>query len=223
MTEQEILAMLARLGAVITDSHIVYTSKKHGKAYVDFRRVYPHTRQTSDLCRALALKFAEDGIEAVVAPEKNGFIISQWVAYHLSEITGREVLAFVAEKAEKGFVIKRGDASSQLPGKKVLAIDDVGTTGGSLKETIEALWTLGAYVTGAGFFCNRGGITSEDLVHVSKLVALTNIPLDAWEPEECPLCRQGVPINTAVGHGEEYLASLPDRGAIIRGLGIKDG
>lgn len=57
MNEQEVLQILGKVGAVIADSHIVYTSGKHGTAYVNKDAVYPHTKETSDLCRAIAQQF----------------------------------------------------------------------------------------------------------------------------------------------------------------------
>ena len=77
MNEQEVLQVLAKVGAVITGSHIVYTSGKHGTAYVDKDRIYPHTRDTARLCHAIALEFCQSGVEAVVGPEKGAIFLSQ--------------------------------------------------------------------------------------------------------------------------------------------------
>ncbi|KKU86195.1 MAG: Orotate phosphoribosyltransferase [Parcubacteria group bacterium GW2011_GWA2_47_9] len=131
MQEQEVLQILGKVGAVITNSHIVYASGKHGEAYVNKDAVYPHTKETSRLCRAIAEQFADDGVETVVAPAIGGVILSQWTAYHLSEITEREVFGVYAEKAEGGdaFVIKRG-YDKVVAGKNVLVVEDVLTTGG---------------------------------------------------------------------------------------------
>jgi orotate phosphoribosyltransferase len=207
MNEQEVLQILGKVSAVITDSHIVYTSGKHGTTYINKDAVYPHTKETSDLCKAIAEQFAEDGVEVVIAPAIGGVILSQWTAYHLSEITGREVFGVYAEKAESGdaFVIKRG-YDKIVAGKNVLVVEDVLTTGGSAKEVIEATRSLGGKIVGLGVFCNRGGITSLDVANPPKLFALVNVKLDAWDEAECPLCAKSIPINTDVGKGREYLA-----------------
>ncbi|MBI2263172.1 phosphoribosyltransferase [Candidatus Berkelbacteria bacterium] len=206
MNEQEVLQLLGKVGAVITGGHFVYTSGKHGTVYVDKDALYPHTKETSYLCRAIAEQFADDGVEAVVAPAIGGVILSQWTAFHLSEITGREILAFCAEKTDGGFVIKRGGATKKLPGKNILVVEDVLTTGGSAKKVVEATRALGGNVVGLGVLCNRGGITPQDVADPPKFFALVNVKLDAWDEAECPLCAQGVPINTDVGKGREYLA-----------------
>src|SRR3989338_1831309 len=119
MNEQEVLQVLGKVGAVITDSHIVYTSGKHGTAYVNKDAVYPHTAETSRLCHAIAERFADDNVQVVIAPAIGGVILSQWTAHHLSEMNGHEVLGVYAEKHEDqslagrmhpsgDFVIKRG-------------------------------------------------------------------------------------------------------------------
>ena len=207
MNEQEVLQVLGKVGAVIADSHIVYTSGKHGTAYVNKDAVYPHTKETSDLCRAIAQQFANDGVEIVIAPAIGGVILSQWTAHHLSEITGREVFGVYAEKAESGdaFIIKRG-YDKIVAGKNVLVVEDVLTTGGSAKKVVEATRSLCGNIVGLGVLCNRGGITPEDVANPPKLFALVNVKLDAWDEAECPLCAQSVPINTDVGKGREYLA-----------------
>ncbi len=207
MNEQEVLQTLGKVGALITDSHIVYTSGKHGTAYINKDAVYPHTKETSDLCQAIAKQFANDNVEAVIAPAIGGVILSQWTAHHLSAITGREVLGVYAEKTENGnaFIIKRG-YDKIVAEKNILVVEDVLTTGNSAKQVIEATRALNANIVGLGVLCNRGGIMREDVANPSKLFALVNIKLNTWEEAECPLCAQNAPINTNVGKGREYLA-----------------
>lgn len=207
MNEQEVLQILSKVGAVITNSHVVYTSGMHGSAYVDKDMVYPHTKETAQLCHAIALEFCQSGVEAVVGPEKGAIILSQWTAHSLCDRTSCDVLSFYAEKADEGtFVIKRGGAAKFLPGKNVLVVEDVLTTGGSAKKVIEAVRAMGGNVVGLGVLCNRGGITPQDMANPPKLFALANVKLDAWGEANCPLCAQGVPINTSVGKGREFLA-----------------
>jgi orotate phosphoribosyltransferase len=205
LTEQDALNLLHKAGAVITGSHFVYTSGKHGSAYVNKDAVYPHTKTTSALCRAIAERFVA-GVDVVIAPAVGGVILSQWVAHHLTELSGHEVIGVYAEKSEDGetFVIRRG-YDKLVAGKEVLVVEDILTTGGSAKKVIEATRSIGGYVVGLGVLCNRGGITAS-LVAVPNLFALTNVPLDAYDEAKCPLCADKVPINTDVGKGKEFLA-----------------
>lgn len=212
MEEREALAIMARVGAVIVDSHVVYTSGQHGSAYINKDAIYPYTTETSRLCRGVARSFEYDHIDVVIAPAIGGVILSQWVAYHLSGLTKHRVLGVYAEKIEGtgGFVIKRG-YDKLVGGRRVLVVEDVLTTGGSARKVIEVVRSLGGDVVGIGVLCNRGGITTRDLGDVPKLVSLVNMPLESWDAFDCPLCAQGVPINTDVGKGREFLAHLAFR------------
>lgn len=149
----------------------------------------------------------DDNVEVVIAPAIGGVILTQWVAYCLAELTGSEVLAVYAEKSDEdsSFVVKRG-YDKLVAGKRVLVVEDVLTTGGSAKKVVEATRTIGGNVIGLGVLCNRGGITAEDVADVPRLFALTNVSLDAYDEADCPLCAAGVPINTDVGKGREFLA-----------------
>lgn len=214
MDEREVLQILGRVGAVITNSHIVYTSGKHGTAYVNKDAVYPHTRETSLLCGLIAVQF-DNSVQVVAAPAVGGVILSQWTAHHLSQIScgNHEVLGVYAEKIaevsgaghKEYFVFKRG-YNKLIEGKKVLVVEDVLTTGGSAKGVIEAVRACGGEVVGLGVLCNRGGITPKDVADPPKLVSLINVKMDAWEEANCPLCAKSVPINTDVGKGREFLA-----------------
>jgi len=215
MNEQEVLKILRDVGAVITDSHIVYTSGKHGTAYVNKDAVYPHVEVTSLLCRAIAKHFREEtlyGIDVVVAPAVGGVILCTWIACWLEKITYRKALALYAEKSENGeaFVFRRG-YDKFIPGRRVLVVEDILTTGGSAKKVIEAVRALGGSVIGLGVLCNRGGITPQDVSDPPELFALVNVKLDAWDEADCPLCAQGIPINTDVGKGKEFLQRNSDK------------
>ena len=109
-----------------------------------------------------------------------------------------------ADKDGDNFVIKRG-YDKLIAGKNILVVEDVLTTGGSVRKVIEAVRALGGNVIGLGVLCNRGGVTAQDVAN-ALIFALVNVKMDAWSPVDCPLCAQGVPINTNVGKGREFLA-----------------
>ncbi len=206
MNEKEVLQILGKVGAVITNGHIVYTSGKHGTAYINKDALYPHTAETSRICYAIAERFANDDVRVVIAPAIGGVILSQWTAHHLTEINGYEVFGVYAEKSESGaFVIKRG-YDKFIANKNVLVVEDVLTTGGSAKKVVEATRALGGNVVGLGVLCNRGGITPQDVDNVPRIDALVNVKLDAWDEATCPLCKRNAPVNTDVGKGREFLA-----------------
>ncbi|MBI2124012.1 MAG: phosphoribosyltransferase [Candidatus Wildermuthbacteria bacterium] len=196
--------VLARVGALL-QGHFVLTSGRHAGAYVNKDALYPHIMETSKLCREMA-GFADPGTQVVAAPAIGGVILSQWVSHHLGVLLGTEVLAVYAEPGpDDTLVFKRG-YDQLIPGKRVLVIEDVLTTGGSAKKVVDAVRALGGDVLGVCVLSNRGGVTVEQLGNVPFLHALTNIPMESWTAEECPLCKEGVPINTEVGKGKEFLA-----------------
>ncbi|MDP3947067.1 MAG: phosphoribosyltransferase family protein [bacterium] len=198
MNEQEVLRILGKIGAVIVGSHVVYTTGKHGTTYINKDAVYPHTAETSRLCRAIAEQFVSNGVEAVLAPAVGGCILSNRAAEHLTTLTGREVLGVYADKQNDGFVIKRG-YDKLISGKNILVVEDVLTTGGSARKVIEAARAIGCNVIGLGALWNRGGITPHDVSDVPRIFALVNAKFDTWDEASCPLCAEGVPINTGVG------------------------
>ncbi len=206
MSERETLATLNQLGAIVTDTHVIYTSGKHGSTYINKDAIYPHTKQISSLCRAIAQEFAEDQPEVVLAPALGGIILSQWIAHHLSELMTKEVLAIYAEKSETGdsFVIKRG-YEKLIAHKRVLMTEDVINTGKSISQVIGVAQQLQGIVIGLGVLCNRGNLTTQDLLNIPKLFALVNLPLETWEAQDCPLCQANIPINTSLGKGAKSL------------------
>lgn len=193
-------AILAEAGAVITDSHVVYTSGRHGTAYVNKDAVYPHTARVSELCRLLAAPARVLAPEVVCGPALGGIILSQWTAHHLG------ALAVYAEKAPDGGLTLRRGYDRLVAGRRVLVVEDVVNTGGSVREAVGAVRAAGGEVVAVAALCNRGGVAATDL-DVPAVLSLVELPLDSWEAAACPLCRDGVPVNTAVGKGREFLAS----------------
>lgn len=205
MNEEEVLDLLQRVGA-FRAGHFVGASGLHMDTYVNKNAMYPFTREMSKLCRSIAEQFAGKNIDAVVGPATGGIILSQWVAYHLSEIEGREVYGTYADKDdEDGFVIKRG-YDVVIKDKNTLVVEDLVTTGGSLRKVISAARSVGANVAGAVAVCNRGGVTKEAIGDPPEFVSLLTVHLEQWPEAECDLCRTGIPVNTDVGHGKDFLA-----------------
>jgi len=201
--DSEVLALLNRVGAIITNSHIVYTSGRHGSSYINKDALYPHTTETSYVCSRIAAYFADANIDVVAGPTLGGIILAQWVAHHLGNLTGKAVQAVYAEEEGEGDnrrrVFRRG-YGERLLRKRVLVVEDVLNTGGSAQKVINAVYAMDAKPVGLGALCNRGGLTAQDF-GVSRFYALVKLDMASWEPDECPLCQQGVPINTRVGKG----------------------
>jgi orotate phosphoribosyltransferase len=192
-------AILAEASAVLRDTHVVYTSGRHGSAYVNKDAVYPRTERVRELCGLLADAARPLGAEIVCGPAMGGIILAQWTGHHLG------LPAVYAEKAAAGGLVLRRGYDKLVAGRRVVVVEDVINTGGSLVEAIQAVRTAGGTVVGAVALCNRGGVTAAAL-DVPALHALLDLSLESWPAEDCPLCRRGVPVNTDVGKGREFLA-----------------
>ncbi len=205
----EILRLFEEAGAIITGSHFVYTSGRHSSVYVNKDALYVHTARVSELCRRMAQPYDAEAIDVVVGPMLGGIILAQWTAHHLNARRRvGETLAVYAEKEgdgpDKTFVFRRG-YDKHLQGRRVLVVEDVLTTGGSVRRVVEAVRTYGGEVVGVSALCNRGGVSAEALGGV-PLHALLTLDLATFTEEDCPFCRQGVPINTELGKGLAFLA-----------------
>lgn len=194
------LAILSATGALITGSHVVYTSGRHGSAYVNKDAVYPHTARVGELCRLLAESARALGPEVVCGPALGGIILSQWTAHHLG------ALAVYAEKLPQGGLALRRGYDRLVEGRRVLVVEDVVNTGGSVRDTVGTVRAAGGEVVAVAALCNRGGVAADDL-DVPAVLSLVDVALDSWDAAACPLCRDGIPVNTDVGKGREFLAS----------------
>lgn len=203
--ETNIIDIMKQVGAIITDSHLVYTSGKHGSVYINKDAVYPHTAETSKIGQMFAEKFKNEDIDVVVGPALGGIILSQWAAYHLSQLKGKEILGVYTEKSpDKDQIFTRG-YDALVKGKNVLVIEDLTTTGGSVKKVVDSVRNVGGNVVAACTMINRDpqNVTSETIG--AQFSSLGVFPAEAFDEVDCPLCKNGVPINTTVGHGKKYL------------------
>lgn len=208
MNEQinnEVIEMLKKAGAVITDSHLVYTSGKHGRVYINKDALYPHTEFSSRVGELFAQSHKDINIDVVSAPALGGIILSQWTAYHLSKLKGKEILGVYTEKdAEKNQVFTRG-YDKLVTGKNVLVVEDLTTTGGSVLKVITSVKNAGGNVVAVAVMVNRDPEHVNSKMMGAPFSSLAVLKAEAWDESDCQLCKTGVPINTTVGHGKKYL------------------
>ncbi len=206
MTEEEFLEILKQTGGYISESHIVATSGKHIDTYLNKDAIYPHTRTVSTIGKAIAELFVNENIEVVVGPSLGGIILAQWTGYHLSEITGRDVLSIFTEKtADKDQILTRG-YDALVRDKRVLVVEDILTTGGSLAKVVRTIKKAEGTVVAACAMVNRDPDKIDGAVIGAPLKSLAALRLPAWDEADCPMCKINVPINTMVGKGRAYLA-----------------
>lgn len=203
--KQNIIEILKKVGAIITDNHIVYTSGKHGSVYLNKDAVYPHTKETAKIGLMFAEKFKNKTIDVVAAPALGGIILSQWTAYYLSKLKKREVLGVYTEKTQdKDQIFTRG-YDKLVKGKKVLIIEDLTTTGGSVKKVVDSVRQVGGKVVAVCVMVNRDPKSVNSKTIGAPFFSLGIFLAQAYEEKDCPLCKKNIPINTIVGHGKKYL------------------
>lgn len=205
MTSDNVLALFKKCGGYISNSHIVYTSGKHGEMYLNKDAIYPHTKDISMLCKEIAMRNKDKRIDVVAAPALGGIILSQWTAHFLSEFTGKEVLGVYTEKTpDKNQIFTRG-YDKIVKGKRVLVVEDITTTGGSVMKVVASVKEAGGEVVGICVLANRNPKEINEKTLGLPYSSLAEINLQAWDEADCPLCKKGVSINTTVGKGREYL------------------
>ncbi len=203
----DVLSILESVGAVLRNDHFVVTSGRHSATYVNKDMLLARTTHASEVGKLFAEKYAKANIEVVVAPAVAGIVLSQWTAYHLTQLAGAEVLGLFTEKtADNGQIFKRG-FDALVRGKRCLVLEDLATTGGSVKKVIESVRAAGGVVVAACVMVNRDPVLVTAASLGAPFSCLAELIVPSFAAEDCPLCKKKVPINTIVGHGAAFVAS----------------
>lgn len=203
----DIIEILKKVNAVMTDDHFVYTSGKHGEVYVNKDAVYPHPEEVSQVGQLFAEKYKDADIDVVAAPALGGIILSTWTASHLTKMKGKEILGVYAEKMpDKSMAFTRG-YDALIRDKNVLVIEDLTTTGGSVKKVVDLVRETGGNVVAVCVMVNRNpeGVNEETIG--APFDSLGVLKAEAWDEKDLPEHIKSRPINTNVGHGKKYLES----------------
>ncbi len=181
MTENEILEIFRQHAAVL-EGHFILSSGLHSDRYIQCALVLQHPRLAQQLCSELAAKLKHVGAKVVAAPALGGVIVSHEVARALG------VRALFTERQDGAMTLRRG--FSLEAGEPTLVVEDVITTGLSTRETMIAVEQAGGKVVGVGSLIDRSGGAVEFGLPKASLVDLT---VQNYKPEECPLCKSGIP------------------------------
>ncbi len=184
MTDDEVLQLFHDSGAMLT-GHFKLTSGRHSDVYFEKFTILRQPPYVARLCKEMADRFRSDAIELVVGPTTGGVLI----AYEVAKNLGTD--SIYAESSEDGRsrIFKRGFSID--PGTRVLIVDDILTTGRSVREVIELCRGYEAIIVGLGLLLDRSGGT---VTFDYPLKALATVSADSWEPSECPLCAENLPI-----------------------------
>lgn len=204
--QNEVISMLKLAGAVITDDHFIYTSGKHGSVYINKDALYPHTKLTSRIGELFAETNKSFPIDVVVGPAIGGIILSQWTAFHLSRQRNSEILGVYTEKdAENNQIFSRRGYDKFMPGKNILIVEDLTTTGGSIKKVVKSVRNAGGNIVSVCVMVNRDPHKVNADTIDAPFSSLTVLKAEAWDENACVLCKNNKPINQRIGHGKKYL------------------
>ena len=183
MTEQEVKELLIETGAIM-DGHFLLTSGLHSPHYVEKFNVLQQPKYTEKLCQAMAEKFKDAGIETVVGPVTGGILL----AHETGKALGTR--AIFTERVDGKMTFRRGFTLHE--GERCLIVEDIVTTGGSIKEVIEVVKAHGGIPVAVSMLVDRSGGKANfgDV----PCTALLHMDVETYQPEECPLCKQGVPM-----------------------------
>lgn len=182
LTDQEIIGILEETGAYL-EGHFLLTSGRHSHRYFEKFRVLEHPQHTERLCQELARRFSDVPIDVVIGPAIGGIIIAYEVARQLG------ARAIFAEREAGQMRLRRG--FDIHPKEHVLVVEDVITTGGSVREVIRLVEDTEGQIEGIGLLMDRsgGGI---DLGY--RTAALVTAEILSYQPEDCPFCKQNLPM-----------------------------
>ncbi len=184
---QDARALFERAGAFLR-GHFIYASGRHGADYLEKFRILEDPDATAQLCLMIAAHFRDQGVQLVAGPTLGGALVAYEVARQL------RAKAVYAEPEERGRAFRRGFVIP--PGARVLVVDDVVTTGGSVAQVLSAVRDAQGVVIGVGVLAERASIDLQ-----VPTFACLRVELPSYPAEACPLCAQGREMGVKRGSG----------------------
>ena len=172
-----------KMAGAIKEGHFLLASGLHSPVYWEKFRILQQPHYTEKLCRLIAQHFKKQRIDVVAGPTTGGIILAFETARQLG------VRSIFAEKEGEVRLFRRHFEIA--PGEHILVVDDILTTGSSLRETISAVDKLGGIVVGIGVLVDR---SEKDLVFNLPLFSCLRAPTTTYSPEQCPLCAAHIPL-----------------------------
>lgn len=189
LSESEVKSMFSQSGAYLT-GHFVLSSGRHSDTYIEKFTVLQQPAFTTRMCEELARRFEADGIETVVGPLTGGMLL----AYEVARYLGTRFI--FTEREGDCMTLRRG--FSVHPGERVLVVEDVVTTGGSVQEVLKALRERDVDVVGVGALVDRSSGRAD---FGCRFEPLWTVDIASFTADDCPLCRDGVQITKRGSRG----------------------
>jgi orotate phosphoribosyltransferase len=182
LSRESMLTIFRETGALL-EGHFQLTSGLHSSQYFQCAKVLQYPQHLQALSRELAKQFERESIEVVISPAIGGIVVGTEVGRVLN------VRTIFAERKEGKMDLRRG--FELRPAERVLVVEDVVTTGGSVSEVIALVQDTGAIPAGVGCIVDR---SNGKIVFEPRHVSLLQMEVVAWRPAECPLCKEGKPV-----------------------------
>ena len=181
---EEVMKKFEEAGA-IQKGHFKLTSGVHSDTYIQCAQVMQYPGFMHNLCSELGRKFRGEDIDVIIGPAIGGIIISHVMA----QVLGPWVRAIFTERENGKMSLRRSFEIKK--DEKVLVVEDVTTTGGSVREVIDIVKERGGQVVGVGVLIDRSGGRIDFGVKMKNLLTLD---IKSYQPEKCPLCKKGIPV-----------------------------
>ena len=181
---EEVMKKFEQAGA-IQKGHFKLTSGVHSDTYIQCAQVMQHPEFMHNLCSELGKKFKGDDIDVIVGPAIGGIIM----AHVMARVLGPWVRAIFTERENGKMTLRRSFEINQ--GEKVLVVEDITTTGSSVREVVDIVKSREGKVVGVGVLIDRSGGKVDFGIKTEKLLT---VDIKTYLPEECPLCKKGIPV-----------------------------
>jgi len=184
INKEEIMRRFEEAGA-IQKGHFKLTSGVHSDAYIQCAQVMQYPEFIHNLCSELGKKFRGEDIDVIVGPAMGAIVMSHVMAM----VLGPWVRAIFTERENGKMILRRSFEIKK--GEKVLVVEDITTTGSSAREVIDIVKSKQAKVVGVGALIDRSGGKVDFGIRYEKLLT---IKMNTYEPDDCPLCKNKIPI-----------------------------
>lgn len=182
MNSEQVMELFRRTG-VLLEGHFKLTSGRHSPMFLQCSQVMQYPHEAEPLAAALAERVKGLRVDAVIGPAMGGIVLS----YEIGRQLGTK--AIFAERQDGTMTLRRG--FSIKPGHRYLVVEDAVSTGGSVREVMDVVCEHGAEVAGVGVLVDRSAGKVDFGV---PTLAMLTLEVPSYPPDDCPLCRQGVPL-----------------------------